>query len=100
MADAFAAEGDSERADVADIEVVWASPRRSSLTERAVSAVQAMAAGAPWRTVMTLFLELTPDQVALAEKERVDDMYLQALMGASDNKVNSLPGTTDIAKLK
>ena len=100
MADAFAAEGDSERSDVADIEVVWASPRRSSLTERAVSAVQAMAAGAPWRTVMTLFLELTPDQVAMAEKERVDDMYLQALMGASENKVNSLPGTTDIAKLK
>lgn len=101
MADAFAAEGDSERANIEDIEVIWASPRRSSLTERAVSAVQAMAAGAPWRTVMGKFLELTPDEIAQAEKERMDDMFLQAMMGQDpNNKVNSLPGTTDIAKLK
>ncbi len=100
MADAFAAEGDSERSDIEDIEVVWASPRRSSLTERAVSAVQAMAAEVPWRTRMAKFVELNPDEIALAEKERVDDMFFQALMGASGNKVNSLPGTTDIAKLK
>lgn len=101
MADAFAAEGDSERANIEDIEVIWASPRRSSLTERAVSAVQAMAAGAPWRTTMSKFLELTPDEIAQAEKERMDDMFLQAMMGQDpNNKVNSLPGTTDIAKLK
>lgn len=100
MADAFAAEGDSERADIEDIEVIWSSPRRSSLTERAVSAVQAMAAGAPWRTTMSKFLELTPDEIANAEKERMDDMFLQAMMGGPENKVNSLPGTTDIAKLK
>ena len=101
MADAFLAEGDIDRSDVADIEVIWASPRRSSLTERAVSAVQAMAAGAPWRTTMSKFLELTPDEIAQAEKERMDDMMLQALMGQDpNNKVNSLPGTTDIAKLK
>ena len=101
MADAFAAEGDSERAALEDIEVIWASPRRSSLTERAVSAVQAMAAGAPWRTTMSKFLELTPDEIATAEKERMDDMFLQAAMGQDpNNKVNSLPGTTDIAKLK
>ena len=100
MADAFAAEGDFERSDVADIEVIWASPRRSSLTERAVSAVQAMAAGAPWRTVMSKFLELSPDEIAQAEKERINDMFLQAMMGGGENKVNSLPGTTDIAKLK
>lgn len=101
MADAFAAEGDSERSDIEDIEVIWASPRRSSLTERAVSAVQAMAAGAPWRTTMSKFLELTPDEIAQAEKERMDDMFLQAMLGQDpNNKVNSLPGTTDIAKLK
>lgn len=100
MADAFAAEGDSERAAIEDIEVIWASPRRSSLTERAVSAVQAMAAGAPWRTVMSKFLELSPDEIAQAEKERMDDMFLQALAGQDPNKVNSLPGTTDISKLK
>lgn len=100
MADAFAAEGDSERSDVGEIEVIWASPRRSSLTERAVSAVQAMAAGAPWRTTMSKFLELSPDEIAQAEKERLDDMFLQAMLGAEQNKINSLPGTTDIAKLK
>jgi hypothetical protein len=100
MADAFAAEGDSERANIEDIEVIWASPRRSSLTERAVSAVQAMAAGAPWRTVMSKFLELSPDEIAQAEKERMNDMFLQALANQDQNKVNSLPGTTDIAKLK
>jgi hypothetical protein len=60
-----------------------------------------MAAGAPWRTVMSKFLELTPDEIAQAEKERMDDMFLQAMMGQDpNNKVNSLPGTTDIAKLK
>lgn len=100
MADSFAAEGDSQRANIEDIEVIWASPRRSSLTERAVSAVQAMAAGAPWRTVMSKFLELTPDEIAQAEKERMNDMFLQALAGMDQNKVNSLPGTTDLAKLK
>jgi len=101
MADAFLAEGDSERSEIEDIEVIWASPRRSSLTERAVSAVQAMAAGAPWRTVMSKFLELSPDEIATAEKERMDDMFLQAMMGQDpNNKVNSLPGTTDLAKLK
>jgi hypothetical protein len=100
MADAFAAEGDDARANIEDIEVIWMSPRRSSLTERAVSAVQAMAAGAPWRTVMSKFLELSPDEIAQAEKERMDDMFLQALAAQDQNKVNSLPGTTDIAKLK
>lgn len=100
MADAFAAEGDDARANIEDIEVIWMSPRRSSLTERAVSAVQAMAAGAPWRTVMSKFLELSPDEIAQAEKERQEDMFLQALANQQDNKVNSLPGTTDIAKLK
>lgn len=101
MADAFMAEGDSERGNIEDIEVIWSSPRRSSLTERAVSAVQAMAAGAPWRTTMSKFLELTPDEIATAEKERLDDMFLQAMMGQDpNNKVNALPGTTDLAKLK
>jgi len=100
MADAFAAEGDDARSEIEDIEVIWASPRRSSLTERAVSAVQAMAAGAPWRTVMSKFLELSPDEIAQAEKERMNDMFMQALQGMDQNKVNSLPGTTDLAKLK
>lgn len=100
MADAFMAEGDSERAGIEDIEVIWSSPRRSSLTERALSAVQAMAAGAPWRTTMSKFLELTPDEIATAEQERVEDIFLKAMMGEDNNKINALPGTTDLAKLK
>lgn len=93
MGSVFEVVGDNERADVHQIEGLWASPRRSSLAERATAGVQATVAGVPWRTRMELFIELTPAQIAAAEQQRLDDAFMQSLMG--DTQATSVPGITD-----
>jgi hypothetical protein len=93
MGAAFEVMGDSIRREVEGIEGVWASAKRSSLQERASAAVQAKVAGVPWRTLMKYFLELTPDQIAEAESQRLDDAFMQSLMGP--NQDVSIPGMTD-----
>lgn len=93
MAAAFQIIGDEQRADISEISSVWASPRRSSLQERATAAVQAKVAGVPWRTLMEKFVELTPDEIAAAETERLDDAFMASLMG--DQGDVSVPGMTD-----
>lgn len=93
MSAAFAIAGDEERADVSEITSVWASPRRSSLQERATAAVQAKVAGVPWRTLMEKFVELTPDEIAAAEQERLQDAFMQSLLGPQEDV--SIPGMTD-----
>ena len=93
MGTAFKILGDEQRADTAEISSVWASPRRSSLQERATAAVQAKVAGVPWRTLMEKFIELTPDEIATAETERLDDAFMASLMG--DTGDVSVPGMTD-----
>lgn len=93
IAAAFEIKGDTERANAGEISSVWASPRRSSLQERASAAVQAKVAGVPWRTAMEVFVELTPDQIAKAEQERLEDAFMSSLMG--DQQDVSIPGMTD-----
>lgn len=93
MASAFEVVGDTERADVHAIEGLWASPRRSSLQEKATAAVQAKVAGATWRQIQELFLELTPDQIAAGESQRLDDAFMASLLGETTS--GSVPGITD-----
>lgn len=93
IASAFEVVGDTERADVYAIEGLWASPRRSSLAEKATAAVQAKVAGATWRQVQELFLEMSPDQIAKAESERLDDAFMASLLGTAE--AGSVPGITD-----
>lgn len=93
MGSVFEILGDMERADVYQIEGLWASPRRSSLQERATAGVQATVAGVPWRTRMELFIELTPAQIADAESQRLEDAFMTALLG--DTPATSVPGITD-----
>lgn len=93
MGSAFEIVGDTQRAELAEISSVWASPRRSSLQERATAAVQAKVAGVPWRTLMEKFVELTPDEIAKAEDERLDDAFMSSLTGAQEDV--SIPGMTD-----
>jgi len=93
MASVFEIVGDEERADVDKIEGLWASPRRSSLQERATGAVQAKVAGVPWRTVMEKFIELTPDEIAQAEQQRLDDAFMNGLLGVTE--ATTVPGITD-----
>jgi hypothetical protein len=76
MSLAFLFAGDQERAARGDMEVVWASPERFSLAERYSSAVQAQAAGVPWRSVMTDVLQFSPQKVARMEAERATDVLL------------------------
>lgn len=85
MAMAFELDGDSSRGDVERMEVMWMDPNRSSLTERAASAMQASQAGAPWSYTMTKFLKMTPRELAEAEKERRKE---QMMMEAAQNAAN------------
>jgi hypothetical protein len=93
MASVFEILCDEERANVDAIEGLWASPRRSSLQERATGAVQAKVAGVPWRTVMEKFVELTPAEIAAAETQRIDDAYMSSLLGTTEQ--TTVPGITD-----
>lgn len=93
MASVFEVVGDEERSDVHAIEGLWASPRRSSLQERATAGVQAMVAEVPWRTRMEKFLELTPAEIAEAEVQRLDDAFMKSLTGSSE--LTTVPGITD-----
>lgn len=67
---------DTERAALADIEVLWRPAERYSLTERASAATQALAAGVPWATRMTSILQFTPQDVERMETERAEDAVL------------------------
>lgn len=93
MGSVFEIVGDPERADYQQIEGLWASPRRSSLQERATAGVQATVAGVPWRTRMELFIELTPAQIAEAEAQRLDDAFMASLM--AEVPATTVPGITD-----
>ncbi|MEV8346838.1 hypothetical protein [Streptomyces niveus] len=79
ISDALAQRGDTERADLSGIRLMWANPRRSSITERAQAAATAAGAGVPFRLVMEKFAELDPDVVEEAERLRSDDLFAQAL---------------------
>lgn len=93
MGSAFEVMNDEVRSDIMGIDGIWASPRRSSIQEQATAAVQAKVAGAPWRTVMEKYLELTPDEIANAETQRLDDAFMASLVGVEQNV--SVPGITD-----
>lgn len=95
MAQCFEIEGDDVRSEVEGVETIWGSPRRSSLQERAIAGVQARAAGVPWRTRMEKFLELTPDEIATAEQERLSDQFT---FGTDEEyQSGKLPGVSDFA---
>ena len=76
MSLAFLFAGDTARASTGDMEVLWAPPERFSLTERASAATQAAAAGVPWQTIMTDFLQFSPQQVQRMAAERATDALL------------------------
>lgn len=78
MSLAFRWLGDNERANTADLEVLWAPPERFSLAERYDAASKAQAAGVPWRYVMTDVLQFSPSVVDRMSAERVADAMLTA----------------------
>lgn len=73
----FELDGDTERADVETIDVLWRPAERFSLTERAQAATLAQTAGVPWATRMTSIMQFSPQDVTRMETERADDAVLQ-----------------------
>lgn len=61
------------------IDVAFGAPHLSSPNERASAAVQAKAAGVPWRTIMRDILGYSPDQVDRMAQERDDEALLAAI---------------------
>ncbi len=76
MALAFAYAADEARASRRDMECLWASPERFSLSERYDAAAKAQAAGVPWRTVMADVLQFSPQQIDRMEADRFTDALL------------------------
>lgn len=68
-----------DRADITQLQLIWANPRRSSISERAEAARAASQAGVPFRTAMEKFAELTPSEVAQAMLERSEDSFNQVV---------------------
>jgi hypothetical protein len=79
MSLAFRFAGDTERADQAGMEVMWASPERYSLAERADAASKAIAGGMTWRTVMSTIWQLSPQEIERMEAERMADALIDSL---------------------
>jgi len=65
--------GDDDRAKVAEIDLMWQSPERQSLSERAAAAAQA-GKDFPWRSRMMKFWGLSPTEVDRMEQERNTDL--------------------------
>lgn len=72
---AFLFAGDEQRAQLAELEPIFASPDRVSMAERYDAAAKAAAAGVPWRTRMSDVLQFTPDAIARMEVERAEDAF-------------------------
>lgn len=76
MALAFRWMDDTLRADRSALEVLWASPERRSLAERADAGSKAQ--DLPWETRMTEVWQFTPEQVARMKAQRAADAVLAA----------------------
>ena len=68
------------RANAYDSEVQWADPQYRSMAERADAAVKFLAAGVPWRSIMTTVLGYSPQEVARMDAERTSDALLAAAL--------------------
>lgn len=65
------------------VDVTFAPAHLTTHSERAAAAVQAKAAGVPWRTIMTAYLGHTPDEVDRMQEERDDETLAQAAAAAA-----------------
>lgn len=83
MSHAFAFLGDTQRADLAQLEVKFASPDRASLAERYDAAVKAKASGVPYQTIWSDVLQFTPDKVRQMTSERAAQMLLDDAFAAN-----------------
>jgi hypothetical protein len=76
MAMIFTVMGDQERADLANIQTLWANPDRLSLAEKADAAnkVQSLI---PWRSMMKLIFDFDPQTIERMQSEREEEQLAQ-----------------------
>ena len=78
---------DAEFTDVVD--TMWFPVEHVSLTERYAAAVQAQAAGVPWRTVMTDILGFPGEQVDRMEGERAQEQLTVGALFEAGQSANA-----------
>lgn len=83
MSLAFLFAGDTERASRPDMEVIWASPERRSLAERADAASKAE--DLPWSTRMSEIWQMSPQQIERMRAERIEDAMLADIAAPLDD---------------
>ncbi|MEU1762868.1 phage portal protein [Micromonospora sp. NPDC005652] len=90
MSLAFETLGDQRRADLAKLKVLWRSPERLSLAERADAASKAQ--DIPWRSRMLYIWEFPPSVVERMASERADEMLFQAQLAAQTAALQGADG--------
>jgi len=71
----FQALGDDVRADADEVEVIWASVARLSITEQANAAAQAKAGGMPQRMIDEKVWQMSPAEIEQARQDRADEAF-------------------------
>lgn len=85
LALSFAAQGETERADPAQIETIWMPADRSSWAERAQAASQA-ASTLPRRTIWRDIYQMTPSQITQAQAELDEEAFAEVLNGTGSDQ--------------
>lgn len=74
---AYLMTGDTERADLGQLDPIWAPVERYGLAEMAAASAQAIT-GLPWETLMELVWQMSPEALARAKSQRtVDEVVAQ-----------------------
>lgn len=79
QANDFASVGDTVRADVSQLEVIWDKPNPATMAEKAEAGPKFKAAGAPQRYIDTEVFEMSPAEQRRAETDREEDAFNAAL---------------------
>lgn len=89
MSSAFLWTGDTARADLDQLEIIWRPAERESLAARLDAATKAVTAQVPWRTIMTDIIGFSPQRVDQMQAERADDQILQAQLLAQTTAITA-----------
>lgn len=94
---AFRFMGETERANILDMETLWKPPERLTLSERADAASKAQD-DFPWRSRMAEIWGMSPEAISRMESERVADAMLAASLapppGAAPQEQGAADGDT------
>jgi hypothetical protein len=88
---AFLTLEDKDRAEKSKIVVDWAPAERFSLQQKYSAASQAPTAGVPTETIFSDILQMSPEKIAIAKNQRMDD----ALQGLINGPANPAPAPSN-----